>query len=416
MWLIAILSLLSASQAQDSNMFCTSSNGRAANQSHSLASPWCLPKEYDRKKPPFLLTKNDSKKEQKMNIHYAFSIREVSEVVDKDQTLQIPMYFTVSWTEDRLEVDQNSPVWMGSKTGPANESTEDAETLKQLWKPNLEIYGLQEFKKHNILNEMAGLRISRSKRITFDIKVTIKISCLMDFSDYPFDEHSCNFQVGSYFYDRDSVTCTSTFRDPKKSNARVSTERALQHAVTFNKLSKKHRIVRLASGDYAACGFQIYLQRKHQPLIYQIYIPCCLFCTVSWISFIIDPKVVPGRMSLLIILFLVIINVFNNVRSSAPSAASSKLNAIDKFMMTCIFMIFGAIIEYAIVLSIYTLKLDQSDYVIDREKPKLIDRLHMVYKNPRILDLISIITFSSSFALYNFNYWVVANHQVDSLS
>ena len=54
---------------------------------------------------------------------------------------------------------------------------------------------LQEFKKHHILNEMAGLRISRSKRITFDIKVTIEISCLMDFSDYPFDEHTCNFQV-----------------------------------------------------------------------------------------------------------------------------------------------------------------------------------------------------------------------------
>ena len=54
---------------------------------------------------------------------------------------------------------------------------------------------LQEFKKHHILNEMAGLRISRSKKVTFDIKVTIEISCLMDFSDYPFDEHTCNFQV-----------------------------------------------------------------------------------------------------------------------------------------------------------------------------------------------------------------------------
>ena len=56
---------------------------------------------------------------------------------------------------------------------------------------------LQEFKKHHILNEMAGLRISRSKKVTFDIKVTIEISCLMDFSDYPFDEHTCNFQVTS---------------------------------------------------------------------------------------------------------------------------------------------------------------------------------------------------------------------------
>ena len=34
-------------------------------------------------------------------------------------------------------------MWRSSMTGPANESTEDAETLKLLWKPNLEIYGLQ---------------------------------------------------------------------------------------------------------------------------------------------------------------------------------------------------------------------------------------------------------------------------------
>ena len=42
-----------------------------------------------------------------------------------------------------MSVSQKSPVWSASLTGPANESTEDAGTLKQLWKPNLEIYGLQ---------------------------------------------------------------------------------------------------------------------------------------------------------------------------------------------------------------------------------------------------------------------------------
>jgi len=391
-------------------LYCNDSSSQHQATQNGHSSPWCLPKNYDRKKPPFLFLENE-KKLHRMNIHYAFSIREVSEVVDSDQTLQIPMYFTVSWTEDRLVVDQQSPVWSASLTGPANESTEDAGTLKQLWKPNLEIYGLQEFKKHHILNEMAGLRISRSKKVTFDIKVTIEISCLMDFSDYPFDEHTCNFQVGSYFYDRNSVTCSSEFRDPKQS--RESTERALQHSVEFRSLPKAQRTVRLASGNYAACGFQIFLQRKHQPLIYQIYIPCCLFVSVSWISFVIDPKVIPGRMSLLVILFLVIINVFNNVRSSAPSSASSKLNAIDKFMMTCIFMIFSAIFEYALILSIYTLKWDEHNYSINYESPTLRERVYMVYKKPRLLDLISIILFSSTFVLYNFHYWVIADHKYD---
>ena len=38
---------------------------------------------------------------------------------------------------------QKNPVWLTSVSGPANQSTEDAETLNLLWKPNLEIYGLQ---------------------------------------------------------------------------------------------------------------------------------------------------------------------------------------------------------------------------------------------------------------------------------
>ena len=43
-------------------------------------------------------------------------------------------------------VVQKNPVWLTSVSGPANQSTEDAETLNLLWKPNLEIYGLQVVK------------------------------------------------------------------------------------------------------------------------------------------------------------------------------------------------------------------------------------------------------------------------------
>ena len=115
-------------------------------------------------------------------------------------------------------------------------------------------------------------------------------------------------------------------------------------------------------------------------------------------------------MSLLVILFLVIINVFNNVRTNAPSSGSTKLNAIDGFIMTCIFMIFSAIIEYALVLSIFTLKLDEVEYNINTTKPNLRDRICMILKNPRKLDALSIIIFSSCFALYNFNYWVIVEN------
>merc|ERR1712025_770834 len=215
--------------------------------------------------------------------------------------------------------------------------------------------------------------------ITYDIKATVEISCQMNFDNYPFDDHVCTFQVGSYFYDKNSVTCTSEFYDPGSSKSNI-VQRNLQHSVRFRKLRTSKRVVKLQSGEYAACGFEVLLERKHQPLIYQIYIPCILFVTVSWISFIVDPKVIPGRMSLLVILFLVIINVFNNVRSQAPSSASSRLNAIDQFIMSCIFMIFSALIEYAIILSIFTLKLDEVEYNINTTKPNIRDRICMILK------------------------------------
>ena len=46
---------------------------------------------------------------------------------------------------------------------------------------------------------------------------------------------------------------------------------------------------------------------------------------VSWISFLIPPDIVPGRMALLITLFLVLINIFNNVTTNSERVDSTSL-------------------------------------------------------------------------------------------
>jgi len=409
---LSFLSISTASQCKPLQCGCM----------QGKSPPWCIPKNYEVQKPPFLYKPVG---QQKMNLVFGFTIREVSEVKDSDQVLTIPMYLSIVWMENRLVIDPNHRSWSDNSTGPSNETTEEAETLKNLWRPNLEIYGLEAFTNHKILGDMAGLRITKGKVVKYDIKVTVEISCQMDFTQYPFDEHVCAFQMGSYFYDKNSMTCSSTYFDPAAETDFLA--RNLQHTIKFRRLSKRRRIVRITSGNYAACGFEMLLKRKHEPLMYQVYIPCILFVTVSWISFIIDPKVVPGRMSLLVILFLVIINVFNNVKSSAPSASSSTLNAIEKFVVTCIFSIFSAILEYAIVLSILTLR-PQSQNGSDRlynvfhnanglvEKPSIKDRLCFFLENPRILDVCSLVCFSLGFVIFNIHYWYFANYSTKNVN
>ena len=54
-------------------------------------------------------------------------------------------------------------------------------------------------------------------------------------------------------------------------------------------------------------------------IYFQVYLPSFMFVVTSWVSFLIKPEVVPGRMALLVTLFLVLINIFNSVRLDEDS-------------------------------------------------------------------------------------------------
>ena len=53
-------------------------------------------------------------------------------------------------------------------------------------------------------------------------------------------------------------------------------------------------------------------------------------------------------MALLVTLFLVLVNIFNNVTTNTPKAEG--LTAIEAWMLACILFVFGALAEYAAVL------------------------------------------------------------------
>ena len=90
------------------------------------------------------------------------------------------------------------------------------------------------------------------------------------------------------------------------------------------------------------------LSRNMHKYLYIYYLPSGLFVVVSWVSFLIPPEVVPGRMAMLITLFLVLINIFNIVTSNSPNVEG--MTAIAAWMLVCIFFVFGALVGYAYLL------------------------------------------------------------------
>jgi len=302
---------------------------------------WCLQNDYNREKHPFSFFQQENKS-LPLKYNFNFVIDEISNINDKAQTLSFAMYFAVSWLEPRLVVNKTAPEWTVEKTGPKDQVNESPENLKYLWYPELEIYGLETFGRQRVLKEMSGVRVMKNKTINYELGVRVTISCKMNFDDYPLDDHVCQFQVGSYYDTIETVTCSSKFLYNSER------QRNLQHFIEIEELPLQYGIVDLPSGHYAACGFQVRLNRKQMQYQIQVYLPSFMFVMTSWVSFLIKPEVVPGRMALLVTLFLVLINIFNSVREQAP--ISSRLNAVDLYLVVCVFFVFSALMEYAAIL------------------------------------------------------------------
>jgi len=302
---------------------------------------WCLPKDYNLEKHPFSYYYLENKS-LPWDYQFKFVIDEISNVNDKTQSMMISMYFAVSWLEPRLIINDSAVEWIEDRTGPNNQVNESPETLKYLWYPELEIYGLETFTRQKVLKEMSGVRIMKNKTINYELNVHITISCQMNFDDYPLDAHACQFQVGSYYDTQEVVKCNAHFIYDE------NRQRSLQHLIQIEQLPNHFKTVSLPSGVYSAAGFQVKLQRKQMQFVVQVYLPSAMFVIVSWVSFLVKPEVVPGRMAMLVTLFLVLINIFNSVREQAP--ISSSLNAVDLYLVVCIFFVFAALIEYAVIL------------------------------------------------------------------
>ncbi len=73
------------------------------------------------------------------------------------------------------------------------------------------------------------------------------------------------------------------------------------------------------------------MSRKLHLHMSEVFFPTTVFVCLSWVSFLIPPEVIPGRMTLLLTLLLVLVNIFNHVAGSVPSA--DKFTALGFWLM-----------------------------------------------------------------------------------
>lgn len=316
-------------------------------------------------------------------------IKDIPKVNDKDFSITINAYFIVKWKDDRLivtkrnrtrrkyhgeEVHRDRPTpmplyqrdlskrksttrtTMTSPIGrevlhstPLTEETSkltavNIAILRNLWLPDVEILNLKEFETHSVLSKLEGIWIDNQNQLMYALATRITFICPMKFNAFPMDIQVCKFQVGSFNYDMSKMVFSNEFV-PREEDAIKS---ILDYAIQIKDLRPDQTHYMALGMNYSVAGFEMVLTRKISFYVVTYYLPSGLFVVVSWISFLVNPEVIPGRMTLLVTIFLVLINIFNTIQTNSPKAEG--LTAIEAWVIACIIFVFGALGEYTVIL------------------------------------------------------------------
>ncbi|KXJ27201.1 Gamma-aminobutyric acid receptor alpha-like [Exaiptasia diaphana] len=108
------------------------------------------------------------------------------------------------------------------------------------------------------------------------------------------------------------------------------------------------RFPHYGTSDYSALGIKMRFTRRLGHYFTKVYIPAILIVMLSWLSFYVDRRSAPARVSLGITTVLTMTTLLIGIgQGSLPVVAYVK--ALDWYLFVSYFMVFAAFAEYAVI-------------------------------------------------------------------
>ena len=238
------------------------------------------------------------------------------------------------------------------------------ESGTQIWHP--ELYIGNDVETQNLLNFGQNSDLITSlwyfyseHRVRYSTIFTAKIACSLDFQTFPFDSHTClmNFNnwIGANYriiFGKPKVYTNDGFYTEGKEiggyEFELKTDGRLDYDFKFESLPSSTFI---DSGfEYALAQVKIDFKRtdKSRTEIFGGYhTTTAIFAILSLLSFFMNPDVVPGRMGMLIMLYLIQINTYNSVKAPPKRGFST----IEIWFVGIQAPILLAVLEYGVLLA-----------------------------------------------------------------
>nr|AOO87782.1 ligand-gated chloride channel 3-like protein [Laodelphax striatellus] len=255
------------------------------------------------------------------------SFDSISEV-NMDYT--ITMYLNQYWKDERLSFSSNDEVL-----------TLSGDFAEKIWVPDTFFANDKNSFLHDVTERNKLVRLNGDGSITYGMRFTATLACMMDLHYYPLDSQNCTVEIESYGY-----TVSDVVMYWKDTPVRGVEEAELPQ-FTITGYETNDRKEELATGDYQRLSLSFKLQRNIGYFVFQTYLPSSLIVMLSWVSFWINHEATSARVALGITTVLTMTTISTGVRSSLPRI--SYVKAIDIYLVMCFVFVFAALLEYAAV-------------------------------------------------------------------
>ena len=236
-------------------------------------------------------------------VHAKFEINNIREVDDKKMRITLDFYQELVWVDNRIKTSLPTDTL----------SVLNNNLVNTIWKPDLWIKNIADFKLHTLLEPTGGLTImekeycegvscteketKRNTLVTYNMEALATIYCNFDFLTYPMDKQYCELMMdGAYPYPNivNFVFELGLFGVTNK-NSNID-DFAIE--ITFD-------------DNHNQTGIQgiVKLERCILPFIIKYYLPCIAIITMSLISFLLSKEHIPVRVALLVTNFLTLTNI-----------------------------------------------------------------------------------------------------------
>lgn len=249
-------------------------------------------------------------------------------VVNMDYTITV--YLNQYWKDERLAFSNEDEVL-----------TLSGDFAERIWVPDTFFANDKNSFLHDVTERNKLVRLNGDGSITYGMRFTTTLACMMDLHYYPLDSQNCTVEIESYGY-----TVMDVVMYWKDTPVRGVEEAELPQ-FTIIGYETNDRIEKLATGSYQRLSLSFKLQRNIGYFVFQTYLPSILIVMLSWVSFWINHEATSARVALGITTVLTMTTISTGVRSSLPRI--SYVKAIDIYLVMCFVFVFAALLEYAAV-------------------------------------------------------------------